>query len=175
MSAGAGGPGGEAGARAGRDGLVRRMWRWVRPPTVLRGVLAAIWAFAGSYKALDPAPAGRILAPWVGGATPATIVALLLGVFELALAVWLVRGRRGDRGPLVSALAVIAFTVASVTVLGATESTCGCMWWRGPPGLSVRAWALARNAVIVLLSAWAWWSERTRTHRTGLDSTPSGG
>ena len=154
------GHGEEEGADGGRDGVVPRLLRWVRPPTVLRGVLAAIWVFAGTYKALDPEPAGRILRPWVGGSTPATIAAWLLGALELALAVWLVRGRRGDRGPLVSAVAVIAFTLASVLLLGAGESTCGCMWWRGPPGLSIRAWALARNAGIVALSAWAWLSER---------------
>ena len=152
---GADGAEGEAGV-----GPVRRLLRWIRPPTVLRGVLAAIWVFAGSYKALDPEPAGRILAPWVGGSTTATILTLLLGALELVLAVWLVRGRRGDRGPLVSTVVVTAFTVASVLGLGGTESTCGCMWWRGPPGLSAGAWSLARNAVIVALSAWAFLSER---------------
>lgn|GEM_PF-6925744 len=141
-------------------GTVRRVLRWLRPPTVLRGVLAAIWVFAGSYKVLDPWPAGKILAPWVGGSTLATILTLVLGALELALAVWLVRGRRGDRGPPVSAVLVTGFTVASLLGLGGAESTCGCMWWRGPPGLSSGAWSLARNAVIVALSAWAWLGER---------------
>ncbi len=147
---------------AGGDeaGGLRRVLRRLRPPTVLRGLLAAIWVFAGTYKVLDPEPAGRILAPWVGGSTPATIVALLLGALELALAVWLVRGRRGDRGPLVSAVVVTGFTVVSLLGLGGAESTCGCMWWRGPPGLSAGAWSLARNAVIVALSAWAFVGER---------------
>lgn len=155
----------DARAPAGGEGggALRRFLRRIRPPTVLRGVLAGIWIFAGTYKALDPEPAGRILAPWVGGSTAATIVALLLGASELGLAWWLVRGRRGDRGPLASAAVVTAFTIASVLLLGGAESTCGCMWWRGPPGLSTRAWAVARNVGIVALSLWAWLSERPRS------------
>jgi len=100
--------------------------------SVLAGVAAVVLGAAGAVKAVDPTATARMLtAVGVGGGTR---TARLLGVVEVAVALWLLLD--GGQWPA-AATAVIyaALTAVVVTLRRRSPMTpCGCFGaWSGPP------------------------------------------
>lgn len=122
----------------------------------LRCLLAGLFLAAAAGKIQDPlAFADSIAAyemiPWKPGIT---LLALTLPVFEILLAVLLITGMWLRAALLGSGWLTAVFTVALVSAMArGLEIDCGCFGESAILNLAP-GWAVARNAVILLLCAW---------------------
>ena len=134
--------------------------------TVARLVTGGVWIYAGALKLPDPEQS--VLAVRAYQLLPgevAVTVGHLLPVLEVVVGACLVLGLLTRGSGLVSALLFAAFIVgiASVWARGITID-CGCFGGGGydPDARSQYPWEIARDAGLLLLSAYLVWQGRTR-------------
>lgn len=131
--------------------------------SVIIGALAAVFAYAGVAKMLDPFPIGRVITflvpsardwPGVTAWTPGVLAGA-----EVALAAMVLLDPRLRRVALagMAALLVLFMPVLGVLACSPGAPSCGCF---GGPGLfEARAEAaagIARNIGLLCLIAWSW-------------------
>jgi len=122
----------------------------------IRSVLALVFFVSGVGKLIDPTDAGSLVEVVMGSTSIltdyATPIVIAVSVAELALAIWLVWGRRLS-GALLACLAMVGvFTVVigSLVVGGQSVSTCGCFGAFGL-GLSAEATFLRNLGLLAVI------------------------
>lgn len=122
----------------------------------IRGVLALVLSISGVGKLIDPTDAGSLVEVVMGAESiltdVATPIVIAVSLAELALAIWLVWGRRLS-GALLACLAMVGvFTVVigSLVVGGESVSTCGCFGAFGL-GLSAEATFLRNLGLLAVI------------------------
>ena len=137
-----------------------------------RIVLAAVFVYAGTVKALDPAAFadaidGYRLLPYPAGAA----LALILPWIEMAggLGVLWTRTRLGALSLLFSLCLIFGAAVASAWIRG-LDITCGC-FGEGASGAAALRASLLRSTLLALLSGALLWMEETRCAKA-LPPTP---
>jgi uncharacterized membrane protein YphA (DoxX/SURF4 family) len=134
--------------------------------TVARLVTGGVWIWAAVLKLPDPDQSVlAIRAYQLLPGDSATPVGHLLPVLELVVGACLVLGLLTRGAAAVSGLLFVAFIVgiASVWARGITID-CGCFGGGGydPDAASKYPWEIARDAGLLLLSAYLVWQGRTR-------------
>nr|WP_202387155.1 MauE/DoxX family redox-associated membrane protein [Nocardioides flavescens] len=129
-------------------------------------VTGAVWIWAGLIKL--PHPEQSVLAVRAYELLPgdtATTVGHLLPPLEIAVGLLLVLGLLTRFAGVLSALLFVAFIVgiASVWARG-INIDCGCFGGGGydPDAASKYPWEIARDAALLLASAYVAWQGRTR-------------
>jgi uncharacterized membrane protein YphA (DoxX/SURF4 family) len=134
--------------------------------TVARLVVGGVWIWAAALKLPDPEQSVlSVRAYQLLPGDSATTVGHLLPVLELAVGVCLVVGLLTRGSAVLSGLLLVAFIIgiASVWARGITID-CGCFGDGGydPDAASKYPWEIARDAGLLLLSAYLLWLRRTR-------------
>lgn len=147
--------------------------------TVARLVTGGVWIWAAVIKLPDPDQSVLAVRAYqlLPGDT-ATPVGHLLPVLELVVGACLVLGVLTRAAAVVSGLLFVAFIVgiASVWARGITID-CGCFGGGGydPDAASKYPWEIARDAGLLLLSAYLVWQGRTRLALDNLLFRPRAG
>jgi uncharacterized membrane protein YphA (DoxX/SURF4 family) len=134
--------------------------------TLARLVTGGVWLVAGLLKLPDPAASVRAVRAYdLLPESSVPTVGHLLPLVEVVVGVCLVAGLLTRASAVVSSLLQVAFIVgiASAWARG-LEIDCGCFGGGGvEEGASAAyPWDLARDAGLLLLSAWLVWRPRTR-------------
>lgn len=133
---------------------------------VARLVTGGVWLYAGAVKLPDPeASVAAVRAYELLPGDVAITVGHLLPVLEVVVGACLVLGLLTRPAAAVSAVLFVAFIIgiASVWARGMTID-CGCFGGGGydPDAASQYPWEIARDAGLLLLSAYLVWLGRTR-------------
>ena len=146
--------------------------------TAARLVTGGVWIYAGMLKL--PHPDESVLAVRAYQLLPGDIavtVGHLLPVLEVVVGGCLVLGLLTRGAAFVSGLLFVAFIIgiASVWARGITID-CGCFGGGGydPDAASKYPWEIARDAGLLLLSAYLVWQGRTRLALDNLLFRPRG-
>lgn len=140
------------------------MKEWVG--LLARVVVGVVWVVAGALKLPDPAQSvDAVRAYQLLPASTVTTVGELLPVVEVVVGAALLLGLLTRGAAVVSALLFAAYIVAIASVWARGISiSCGCFGGGGfdPDATSKYPWEIARDAVLLLLSAYVAWLPSTR-------------
>jgi uncharacterized membrane protein YphA (DoxX/SURF4 family) len=133
---------------------------------VARLLVGGVWLVAGFLKLPDPAENVRAVRAYrILPESVVPVVGHLLPVLEIVVGACLVLGLLTRMVAVLSALMLAAFIVgiASAWARG-LQIECGCFGGGAGPGVNATAkypWDIARDAGLLLLSAWLVWRPRT--------------
>ena len=131
-----------------------------------RVVVGCVWIYAGASKLLDPAQSvAAVRAYQLLPGNLAQPVGQLLPVLEVVVGTMLLLGLLTRGAAVLSSVLFVGFVVgiASVWARGLTID-CGCFGGGGydPDAMSHYPWEIARDAGLLVLSAYLVWQGRTR-------------
>ena len=131
-----------------------------------RLVVGGVWLYAGWLKVGDPeASTTAVRAYQLLPLDVADAVGRVLPALEVAVGLLLVLGLLSRWAAVVSALLLAAFVVGIVSVwVRGIPIDCGCFGGGGydPDAFAQYPWEIARDAGLVLASAYVFWARRTR-------------
>ncbi|WP_445256981.1 MauE/DoxX family redox-associated membrane protein [Nocardioides aurantiacus] len=131
-----------------------------------RLVVGGVWLYAGWLKVGDPeASTTAVRAYQLLPLDVADAVGRVLPALEVAVGLLLVLGLLSRWAAAVSALLLAAFVVGIVSVwVRGIPIDCGCFGGGGydPDAFAQYPWEIARDAGLMLASAYVFWARRTR-------------
>jgi uncharacterized membrane protein YphA (DoxX/SURF4 family) len=160
---------------------MERMGRWTKPQTVIallvRLVLGAIFIYAGTIKALDPAAFASAVDAYRLLPYPAVVaLALYLPWVEIACGLGLLRPRIQLGALSLLFVLSLVFTVAIASAwIRDLDISCGC-FGAGATGAAVLRHSLLRSVTLAFLSALLLWREQgSRTGGARIPPAAGGG